>query len=76
MALPYGIRGLPVQTACHRAPPCCRTLRRGGRGAVGARSGLRSGSRCAALSAAIDLYHSMDLTFWLPQAEATLAQVA
>jgi tetratricopeptide (TPR) repeat protein len=29
----------------------------------------------AALSAAIDLYRAMDMTFWLPQAEATLAQV-
>jgi Adenylate and Guanylate cyclase catalytic domain len=28
-----------------------------------------------ALSAAIDLYHAMDMTFWLPQAEAALAQV-
>jgi hypothetical protein len=26
------------------------------------------------LSAAIDLYRSMDMTFWLPQAEAMLAQ--
>jgi tetratricopeptide (TPR) repeat protein len=34
--------------------------------------------RCAparhALSAAIALYRAMDMTFWLPQAEATLAQ--
>jgi tetratricopeptide (TPR) repeat protein len=29
----------------------------------------------AELSAAIDLYRAMDMTFWLPQAEATLAQV-
>ena len=29
----------------------------------------------AALSAAIELYRAMDMTFWLPQAEATLAQV-
>ena len=29
----------------------------------------------AALSAAIDLYHAMEMTFWLPQAEAVLAQV-
>jgi hypothetical protein len=28
----------------------------------------------AALSAAIDLYRAMDMTFWLPQAEALLAQ--
>ena len=30
----------------------------------------------AALSTAIDLYRAMDMTFWLPQAEAALAQVA
>jgi hypothetical protein len=29
----------------------------------------------AELSTAIDLYHAMDMTFWLPQAEAGLAQV-
>jgi uncharacterized protein HemY len=28
-----------------------------------------------ALTAAIDLYRAMDMTFWLPQAEAVLAQV-
>jgi hypothetical protein len=30
----------------------------------------------AALAAAIDLYRAMDMTFWLPQAAAALAQVA
>ena len=29
----------------------------------------------AALTAALDLYHAMDMTFWLPQAEQALAQV-
>ena len=29
----------------------------------------------AELSAAIELYRTMDMTFWLPQAEAALAQV-
>jgi hypothetical protein len=29
----------------------------------------------AELSAAINLYRAMDMTFWLPQAEATLVQV-
>jgi hypothetical protein len=29
----------------------------------------------AELSAAIDLYRAMDMTFWLPQAEAALVQV-
>ena len=28
-----------------------------------------------ALSTAVDLYRAMDMTFWLPQAEAMLAQV-
>jgi len=27
------------------------------------------------LSAAIALYHAMEMTFWLPQAEVALAQV-
>jgi hypothetical protein len=27
------------------------------------------------LAAAIDLYHAMDMPFWLPQAEAALTQV-
>jgi hypothetical protein len=31
---------------------------------------------CSELSAAIALYRAMDMTFWLPQAEAALAQVA
>jgi tetratricopeptide (TPR) repeat protein len=30
----------------------------------------------AALSTAIDLYHAMEMTFWLPRAEEALAQVA
>ena len=29
----------------------------------------------AALSAAIELYRAMDMTFWLSQAEAALAQL-
>jgi len=29
----------------------------------------------AALTIAIDLYRAMDMTFWLPHAEAVLAQV-
>jgi tetratricopeptide (TPR) repeat protein len=31
---------------------------------------------CTELSAAIELYRAMDMTFWLPQAEAALAQLA
>jgi tetratricopeptide (TPR) repeat protein len=30
---------------------------------------------CSKLSAAIELYRAMDMTFWLPQAEAVLAQI-
>jgi hypothetical protein len=30
----------------------------------------------AALSTAIEMYRAMDMTFWLPAAEAALAQVA
>jgi tetratricopeptide (TPR) repeat protein len=36
--------------------------------------GRREQTRVA-LATAIDLYRAMDMTFWLPQAEATLAQV-
>jgi hypothetical protein len=35
----------------------------------------RSEQAHAELCAAIDLYRAMDMTFWLPQAEAALAQV-
>ena len=35
----------------------------------------RSEAACAALSTTIELYRAMDMTFWLPQAEAALAQV-
>ena len=34
----------------------------------------RAEQACAALTTAIDLYHAMEMTFWLPQAEAALAQ--
>jgi hypothetical protein len=30
---------------------------------------------CAELSTAIELYRAMDMTFWLPEAEAALAGV-
>jgi tetratricopeptide (TPR) repeat protein len=45
-----------------------------GLGTLYAKTGQRELARTE-LSAAIDLYHAMDMTFWLPQAEATLAQV-
>jgi tetratricopeptide (TPR) repeat protein len=53
----------PLQAHCHR-----------GLGTLYAKSGQPEQAR-AALSAAIDLYRAMDMTFWLPQAEAALAQV-
>jgi class 3 adenylate cyclase/tetratricopeptide (TPR) repeat protein len=53
----------PLQAHCHH-----------GLGTLYARSGQR-GQAHAALATAIDLYRAMEMTFWLPQAEATLAQV-
>jgi tetratricopeptide (TPR) repeat protein len=54
----------PLQAHCHR-----------GLGTLYARLG-RSEQARSALSAAIELYRAMEMTFWLPQAEAALAQVA
>ena len=45
-----------------------------GLGRLYCQTGRREQAR-AALSTAIDLYRAMDMTFWLPQAEAALAQV-
>jgi class 3 adenylate cyclase/tetratricopeptide (TPR) repeat protein len=45
-----------------------------GLGTLYATNGQHEQAR-AALSAAIELYRAMEMTFWLPQAEATLAQV-
>ena len=45
-----------------------------GLGTLYAQTGRREPAR-AALATAIALYRAMDMTFWLPQAEATLAQV-
>jgi tetratricopeptide (TPR) repeat protein len=45
-----------------------------GLGTLYAKIGQRAPAR-AELSAAIALYHAMDMTFWLPQAEAALLQV-
>jgi tetratricopeptide (TPR) repeat protein len=53
----------PLQAHCHR-----------GLGALYARIGQREQARTE-LSAAIVLYRAMDMTFWLPQTEAALAQV-
>jgi class 3 adenylate cyclase/tetratricopeptide (TPR) repeat protein len=53
----------PLQAHCHR-----------GLGTLYAKIGWRELAH-AELSAAIDLYRAMDMTFWLPEAEAVLAQV-
>jgi class 3 adenylate cyclase/tetratricopeptide (TPR) repeat protein len=53
----------PLQAHCHR-----------GLGTLYAQTGQREQAH-SELSAAIDLYRAMDMTFWLPQAEAALAQV-
>jgi len=53
----------PLQAHCHL-----------GLGTLYARTGQRQ-QAYAALSTAIDLYRAMDMTFWLPQTEAALAQV-
>ena len=53
----------PLQAHCHR-----------GLGTLYAQTGQREPAR-AALAAAIALYRDMEMTFWLPQAEAALAQV-
>jgi tetratricopeptide (TPR) repeat protein len=53
----------PLMAHCHR-----------GLGTLYAKMGHAEQAR-AALSAAIDLYRAMEMTFWLPQVEAALAQV-
>jgi tetratricopeptide (TPR) repeat protein len=53
----------PLQAHCHH-----------GLGRLYGQTGRCAPAR-AALSAAIALYRAMDMTFWLPQAEAALAQV-
>ena len=54
----------PLQAHCHH-----------GLGRLYHQTGRAALARTA-LSAAIDLYRAMEMTFWLPQAEATLAQVS
>ena len=53
----------PLQAHCHR-----------GLGTLYAKTGRREQARTA-LSTAIALYRAMEMTFWLPQTEAVLAQV-
>jgi sugar phosphate isomerase/epimerase len=61
LAEALGVR--PLVTHCHL-----------GLGKLSAKSRRRAEAR-AELSAAIGLYRAMEMTFWLPQAEAALAQV-
>jgi tetratricopeptide (TPR) repeat protein len=52
----------PLQAHCHL-----------GLGTLYAKTGRPEPAR-AEISAAIEMYHTMDMTFWLPQAEAALTQ--
>jgi tetratricopeptide (TPR) repeat protein len=63
LALAEALGMRPLQAHCHR-----------GLGTLYAKTGRREQAR-AELSAAIELYKVMDMTFWLPQAEAALVQV-
>jgi tetratricopeptide (TPR) repeat protein len=53
----------PLQAHCHR-----------GLGTLYARIGQREQARTA-LATAMELYRAMEMTFWLPETEATLVQV-
>ena len=63
LALANALGMRPLQAHCHR-----------GLGTLYAAIGQREQAHTA-LSAAIEMYKSMDMTFWLPQTEAALAQV-
>jgi tetratricopeptide (TPR) repeat protein len=63
MALADELGMRPLQAHCHR-----------GLGTLFAKISRSEHAR-AELSTAIELYRSMDMTFWLPQAEAVLAEV-
>jgi tetratricopeptide (TPR) repeat protein len=63
LALAEALGMRPLQAHCHR-----------GLGTLYATTGRREPAH-AALVAAIALYRSMEMTFWLPQAEAALVQV-
>jgi hypothetical protein len=62
-AMPAVGRRLSLQAPCHR-----------GLGMLYATTGQREPA-CMALATAIELYRAMDMTFWLPETEAALAQV-
>ena len=53
----------PLQAHCHR-----------GLGTLYATTGQREQARTA-LSMAMEMYRAMEMTFWLPETEATLAQM-
>ena len=63
LALAEELEMRPLVAHCHR-----------GLGILYAKAG-RSAQARAELSLAIDLYRAIDMTFWLPQVEATLAKV-
>jgi tetratricopeptide (TPR) repeat protein len=63
LALAEALGMRPLQAHCHH-----------GLGTLYAEIGWRELAH-AELSAAIELYRAMDMTFWLPQAKATLAQM-
>src|SRR5882724_4110041 len=63
LALAEALGMCPLQAHCHR-----------GLGTLYTKIDQRAQAR-AELSAAIDLYRAMDMSFWLPEAEAALAQV-
>ena len=63
LALAEALGMRPLQAHCHR-----------GLGMLYATIGQPEQARTA-LSAAIDLYRAMDMTFWLPQTQEALAQV-
>jgi len=64
LALAEALGMRPLQAHCH-----C------GLGILYAATGQQEQARTA-LSTAIDMYRAMDMAFWLPQAEAALAQMA
>jgi hypothetical protein len=63
LALAEALGMRPLQAHCHR-----------GLGMLYAATGQREQAGTA-LATAIDLYRAMEMTFWLPQTEAALAQV-
>jgi tetratricopeptide (TPR) repeat protein len=63
LALAEALGMRPLQAHCHR-----------GLGTLYAKTARQEHAR-AALATAIELYRAMEMTFWLPQAEAALAEV-